>query len=105
MLYHFYFFFFFSSRRRHTRCGRDWSSDVCFPILGLAELYRAGSRSPEHADLLAQLDRHRGLAEYVGDRVIEARACHDRECLKYCPERECRTVTDITDPDLWCWTC
>src|SRR6266542_4506293 len=23
------FFFFFSSRRRHTRCYRDWSSDVC----------------------------------------------------------------------------
>src|SRR6266436_10292369 len=23
------FFFFFSSRRRHTRCIRDWSSDVC----------------------------------------------------------------------------
>src|SRR6266498_1966690 len=23
------YFFFFSSRRRHTRCGRDWSSDVC----------------------------------------------------------------------------
>src|SRR6266498_5455850 len=21
--------FFFSSRIRHTRCGRDWSSDVC----------------------------------------------------------------------------
>src|SRR2546429_5922018 len=21
--------FFFSSRRRHTRCRRDWSSDVC----------------------------------------------------------------------------
>src|SRR5207249_5718664 len=26
-------FFFFSSRRRHTRSKRDWSSDVCFPIL------------------------------------------------------------------------
>src|SRR5205809_5702131 len=25
----FFFFFFFSSRRRHTRCSRDWSSDVC----------------------------------------------------------------------------
>src|SRR5215813_3498095 len=25
-------FLFFSSRRRHTRCGRDWSSDVCSPI-------------------------------------------------------------------------
>src|SRR5207245_6674506 len=24
-----FFFFFFSSRRRHTRCYRDWSSDVC----------------------------------------------------------------------------
>src|SRR5256884_6451613 len=23
------FAFFFSSRRRHTRCSRDWSSDVC----------------------------------------------------------------------------
>src|SRR2546429_1231920 len=22
-------YFFFSSRRRHTRCSRDWSSDVC----------------------------------------------------------------------------
>src|SRR5256884_4777193 len=22
-------FFFLSSRRRHTRCSRDWSSDVC----------------------------------------------------------------------------
>src|SRR6266498_4355616 len=29
-----YFFFFFSSRRRHTRCGRDWSSDVCSSDLG-----------------------------------------------------------------------
>src|SRR5687768_18153297 len=26
---YFHFFFFFSSRRRHTRCSRDWSSDVC----------------------------------------------------------------------------
>ena len=29
--------FFFSSRRRHTRCSRDWSSDVCssdlYPVL------------------------------------------------------------------------
>src|SRR6266699_795610 len=28
-------FFFFSSRRRHTRCGRDWSSDVCSSDLGV----------------------------------------------------------------------
>src|SRR2546429_9534032 len=24
-----FIYFFFSSRRRHTRCSRDWSSDVC----------------------------------------------------------------------------
>src|SRR2546422_6710226 len=29
LLARFRFFFFFSSRRRHTRCSRDWSSDVC----------------------------------------------------------------------------
>src|SRR6266550_6775314 len=29
MLSFYCFFFFFSSRRRHTRCSRDWSSDVC----------------------------------------------------------------------------
>src|SRR2546429_6856203 len=27
-------FFFFTSRRRHTRCSRDWSSDVCSSDLG-----------------------------------------------------------------------
>src|SRR6266498_350259 len=31
------FCFFFSSRRRHTRCGRDWSSDVCSSDLGVAD--------------------------------------------------------------------
>src|SRR2546429_6183121 len=30
------FFFFFSSRRRHTRCSRDWSSDVCSSDLSLS---------------------------------------------------------------------
>src|SRR2546429_3394448 len=29
--------FFFSSRRRHTRCSRDWSSDVCSSDLFCAE--------------------------------------------------------------------
>src|SRR3989442_6456903 len=28
--------FFFSSRRRHTRCGRDWSSDVCSSDLAVS---------------------------------------------------------------------
>src|SRR2546422_6335341 len=38
--------FFFSSRRRHTRCSRDWSSDVCSSDLNVmnspARLYHNG---------------------------------------------------------------
>src|SRR5438128_6097926 len=30
--------FFFSSRRRHTRCYRDWSSDVCSSDLTVSAL-------------------------------------------------------------------
>src|SRR2546422_8470622 len=30
--------FFFSSRRRHTRCSRDWSSDVCSSDLLIEEV-------------------------------------------------------------------
>src|SRR6266542_5243662 len=33
-----FIFFFFSSRRRHTRCYRDWSSDVCSSDLRLWSL-------------------------------------------------------------------
>src|SRR2546422_8130369 len=32
----FIIFFFFSSRRRHTRCSRDWSSDVCSSDLSIS---------------------------------------------------------------------
>src|SRR2546422_1812896 len=38
-------FFFFSSRRRHTRCSRDWSSDVCSSDLTEGFL-RLGSNAP-----------------------------------------------------------
>src|SRR6266550_366793 len=40
-----FFFFFFSSRRRHTRCSRDWSSDMCSSDLGVVLVtinYRLG---------------------------------------------------------------
>src|SRR2546429_5378951 len=40
-------FFFFSSRRRHTRCSRDWSSDVCSSDLSLF-LWRRKPILPTH---------------------------------------------------------
>src|SRR3989442_5856593 len=41
---HLSYFFFFSSRRRHTRCGRDWSSDVCSSDLCSASADASASR-------------------------------------------------------------
>src|SRR2546422_10528920 len=56
-------FFFFSSRRRHTRCSRDWSSDVCSSDLG------AG------ADCIVLCDTNGGeLPEVVEQRVRDVRA-------------------------------
>src|SRR2546422_8189954 len=47
--------FFFSSRRRHTRCSRDWNSDVCSSDLVADD---------EHGDAVQtrnELARPRGL--------------------------------------------
>src|SRR2546422_611699 len=43
--------FFFSSRRRHTRCSRDWSSDVCSSDL---DRFFAGDPREPLAVLLAE---------------------------------------------------
>src|SRR5207245_5482620 len=40
---------YFSSRRRHTRCYRDWSSDVCSSDLGMKELDVMLERFAHHA--------------------------------------------------------
>src|SRR6266436_8501862 len=72
-----FFFFFFSSRRRHTRCSRDWSSDVCSSDLDLDKL---------RGDLTEFLDKDlAGLAtDRPGDpkptagfqRVVQRAAIH-----------------------------
>src|SRR2546422_4300171 len=63
----FYVFFFFSSRRRHTRCSRDWSSDVCSSDLAAAE---PGQR--EYAKLRPQLPRFCGCDTCRGDVLVFA---------------------------------
>src|SRR5215470_11743443 len=55
----YFYFFFFSSRRRHTRCYRDWSSDVCSSDL-LGEQDRVVPR--QHDDGGAQPQRRRARA-------------------------------------------
>src|SRR5687768_15207020 len=64
--------FFFSSRRRHTRCSRDWSSDVCS-----SDLWTTGSAAVPVAVLDTGVTAHPELhgawlpgADMVSDPVM-----------------------------------
>src|SRR5205809_5769096 len=63
--------FFFSSRRRHTRCSRDWSSDVCS-----SDLFFKGYRLKNPVQV--PVDRilaagEVGLCEYIFRSLIPTR--------------------------------
>src|SRR5207245_4847788 len=63
-----YFVFFFSSRRRHTRCYRDWSSDVCS-----SDLLPLGLMPDEFVlGALDALSEHEAERQREGDDQIEA---------------------------------
>src|SRR6266550_1656932 len=79
------FFFFFSSRRRHTRCSRDWSSDVCSSDLEAARLAdqhcrderdRVTEKKGEGCEVRRVLDG-RG-EEWVADDLPEVLQTHPR---------------------------
>src|SRR5205809_3032217 len=88
--------FFFSSRRRHTRCSRDWSSDVCSSDLSRLDEFaiegaygRAvpgfANAGPVLASELPAAERERlrnaiaqrGM-EYVGQEEIGRASCRER---------------------------
>src|SRR5687768_12740670 len=68
VVYFFFFFFFFSSRRRHTRCSRDWSSDVCS-----SDLFIIGGNDVERRRGLINVEHFqpRAPAPRNGDCVLE----------------------------------
>src|SRR2546422_8572934 len=64
-------FFFFSSRRRHTRCSRDWSSDVCSSDL----MKRGGDRVERQRELVSlfpYLQVSEVLHEWIVSEVVGA---------------------------------
>src|SRR2546422_5036820 len=74
----YFFFFFFSSRRRHTRCSRDWSSDVCSsdllqgrgPAMLLLQRFRLGERVADRS----------GPAQRLGDGARSEERRVGKEC-------------------------
>src|SRR5256884_575425 len=81
-------FLFFSSRRRHTRCSRDWSSDVCSSDLGHAGHLTAavlGSSPPASEETrmirvpVKRLAPSVPLPAYArdGDAGLDLHAAHD----------------------------
>src|SRR2546422_4397034 len=79
MFLHILLFFFFSSRRRHTRCSRDWSSDVCSSDLvgepsvvlfwlRAADTLNAGDQSDAFDDLKYYTEQVAPALEANGDR-------------------------------------
>src|SRR2546422_7178976 len=81
--------FFFSSRRRHTRCSRDWSSDVCSSDLVTAQ----------HGKILKNL----GVSEVIfpeRDAAIRlARRLVSPNVLEYLELAPGFSVEELTVPD------
>src|SRR5215813_11255077 len=62
--------FFFSSRRRHTRCGRDWSSDVCSSDLKKAAARAKVSTVPGHLGEISDAKHALKIAAEIGYPVM-----------------------------------
>src|SRR5207245_7923772 len=74
------FSFFFSSRRRHTRCYRDWSSDVCSSDL----ISNADDRHLQAVRLIAKIPT---LAAFAYRHALRS---EERRVGKECRTRRAR---------------
>src|SRR3989449_10470214 len=79
---YFFLFFFFSSRRRHTRCSRDWSSDVCSSdllarrCLGLRFATSIRVHMPEKKQRIGVLRLECGGADQLAFGLLQAVLLH-----------------------------
>src|SRR5256884_5857124 len=78
-------FFFFSSRRRHTRCSRDWSSDVCSSDLIAGMQKRALVLEAHYTTHIegTQLTLEQSERILAGQKVRGARPDDAQELLNY----------------------
>src|SRR2546429_7837811 len=66
--------FFFSSRRRHTRCSRDWSSDVCSSDLDGALAGEMHLREAGHSELPSPVRTGSGSKGVISARAFMNKA-------------------------------
>src|SRR6266542_6443811 len=71
--------FFFSSRRRHTRCYRDWSSDVCssdlfafgkFSIQAFIQANKLGWRPQVYVNAVSSASSLMTIADLTGAKAV-----------------------------------
>src|SRR5256884_4308493 len=90
--------FFFSSRRRHTRCSRDWSSDVCSSdlcynagrMLSRNVLYLLSTAARNKRLSYEQSERNRGsyaAAVSPGTKQTQLSRSEERRVGKECRSR------------------
>src|SRR5215813_5372148 len=110
------FFFFFSSRRRHTRCGRDWSSDVCSSDLSrlsgstakkgncgydfASSGYRSGRESEDRIDYEFAIGGYeQGDAGCREKMVVQARQSQHSTNPEVCASMRCPVcLNPVTEP-------
>src|SRR2546429_1455220 len=88
-------YFFFSSRRRHTRCSRDWSSDVCSSDLRVpgrrgVEFYANGKGYSLETTARAPA-KHRGGRKSGGNRGREITTSFEIRSEERRVGKECRS--------------
>src|SRR5690554_6269593 len=89
--------FFFSSRRRHTRCGRDWSSDVCSSDLARAPEQGARERRATYGDEVQPGSKKAGVVWHTqGSGKSISMCCYAGKLLQQ-PEMNNPTLIVVTD--------
>src|SRR2546429_4621556 len=68
--------FFFSSRRRHTRCSRDWSSDVCSSDLILSRTLPPFMSTFPNEIVTCQLPDGRKRRVFIKYQAGQSHACY-----------------------------
>src|SRR6266436_9581050 len=90
------FFFFFASRRRHTRCSRDWSSDVCSADLSgtctTTPVSRVAGLVPRRTEERRVEQDRKSVVEgksvdFGGRRIIKKKKSHAKAAKSYTSQR------------------